>query len=256
MGTGPERVAGTGEWRSCLAAGTSDVRRPDPLPRRFPDGFRGGATVASPGPVDPPLAVEGRGRGARGPLPPSSRCAFGEGATVASPGPVDPREPAGSEGRAGPGLGPPESQRPSRNHRRMVRTLGGRASPPRTRSRSRVMTRAGRSPWLNAASASRRREGQEYDPGASRSGPPPVSRARCRSSERDRAAVKHPAARHTCIREATRSRPARRVRNSAERWASHSHTRTPQGRCSSARAPDPAPTQIAHAGSAPSRSPL
>lgn len=119
------------------------------------------------------------------------------------------------------------------------------------------MTAPGASPAANAPSASRRRSGQEYDPGSSRAvagGPP--SRARCRSSAREREAVRHPAARQTWSKLATRSRPPRRVRNSCDRWAAHSQTLTPQGRWSRARSPCPFPTQIAHAGTEPRFSPL
>lgn len=113
------------------------------------------------------------------------------------------------------------------------------------------MTPAGASPAANAASASERRAGHAYDPGRRRSAGGPVRRARWRSSALDRRAVRHPAARQTLISDTTRSRPARRVWNAADRCASHSHTRTPQGRCSSARAPCPTPTQMAHGGRDP-----
>ena len=99
-------------------------------------------------------------------------------------------------------------------------------------------------------------EFHEYEPGRSRSAGGPVRRARCTSSARDRRAVRQFADRQTCRSDTARSRPAREVRNASERWSSQSHTRTPQGRCSSARPPLPFPTQIAHAGTEPRFSPL
>ena len=151
----------------------------------------------------------------------------------------------------------PERQRPWRNQRRIVATDGARAGPGRrsSRARSSWITRPGGSPAAHRLSASARRIGQVYDPGRSRGAGEPRA-AWNRSSARERCAVKHPDARHTCIRETTRSRPARRARNPGSRCAAHSHTDTPPGRCNSARAPCPAPTQIAHAGVFPSRSPL
>ncbi len=71
----------------------------------------------------------------------------------------------------------PVSHRPSRNHRRIVRTLGGAASPRATRRRSREITRPGGSPAANAASASRRSAGQAYEPGQSRHAGPCLMRA-------------------------------------------------------------------------------
>jgi hypothetical protein len=118
------------------------------------------------------------------------------------------------------------------------------------------MTAAGRSPRANAASAAARRAGHEYDPGLARCGGGPLRRARWTSSARARRAVRQSADRHTCISDVARSRPAREVRNASERWSSQSHTRTPQGRCSTCRRPLPLPTQIAHAGTDPRFSPL
>jgi hypothetical protein len=117
------------------------------------------------------------------------------------------------------------------------------------------MTRLGCSPAAHRRSASARTAGQVYDPGLGRR-----SRVRSpawkRSRARDRVAVKHPAERHTCISDTTRSRPARPVRNPGSRCAAQSQTDTPPGRCSRCRGPEPLPTQIAHAGVDPRRSPL
>lgn len=114
------------------------------------------------------------------------------------------------------------------------------------------MTGPGDSPAAKAASASRRRAGHEYEPGASRTGIPDDNRARWIRSERARAEVMQPDDRQTWNRLASRSRPARRVWNAADRCAAHSHTLTPQGRWRGALSPSPAPTQIAHAGRLPS----
>jgi hypothetical protein len=65
-----------------------------------------------------------------------------------------------------------------------------------------------------------------------------------------------PAEDQTQDRLATMSRPARRRWNSAERCSSQSHTVIPYGSLSSARSPTPVPTQIAHGGRFPNRSPL
>lgn len=61
----------------------------------------------------------------------------------------------------------------------------------------------------------------------------------------------HPAASHTPDRLTTRSRPARRVRNSADRCSAQSQTLSPKGRCSCARGPEPGPIQIAQGGDDP-----
>ncbi len=118
------------------------------------------------------------------------------------------------------------------------------------------MTTAGGSPAANSASARALRAGHEYEPGRGRSAGARSRRSWCRSRARERRAVIESDAFHTCIRDTTRSRPALRVRNSGERWPSQSHTLTPHGRCSRARVPIPRPTQMAHGGLFPSRSPL
>ncbi len=167
-------------------------------------------------------------------------------------------DPSGLDGGAGDGGGGPDpwSHRPSRNHRCIVLTDGSTPSPGRDRRRRSRITAAGRSPRANAASAAARNAGHEYDPGRSRSGGGPVSRARWTSSARARRVVMHPDARQTWRSDTARSRPARDVRNASDRCSSHSQTLTPQGRCSSARRPRPFPTQIAHAGTDPRFSPL
>ena len=101
------------------------------------------------------------------------------------------------------------------------------------------MTAPGGSPAANPASASRRRAGHEYDPGACRTGIPDDNRARWMVSERAREAVRHPDERHTWSRLASRSRPARRVWKAADRCAAHSQTLTPHGRWSGALSPSP-----------------
>ncbi len=56
-------------------------------------------------------------------------------------------------------------------------------------------------------------------------------------SARFRLELMHPAASQTPPRLATRSRPARRVRNSSDRCSAQSQTLTPKGRWSLARPP-------------------
>ena len=116
------------------------------------------------------------------------------------------------------------------------------------------MTDPGASPAAHRASASTRTVGHEYDPGSPGAGV--RRRSWKRSSARDRAAVKTSADRHTCISEATRSRPARRRVNDGSRCAAQSQTDTPPGRWNRSRFPWPFPTQIAHAGTEPRFSPL
>ncbi|MGE4031452.1 MAG: hypothetical protein AB7I08_14595 [Thermoleophilia bacterium] len=73
----------------------------------------------------------------------------------------------GKDGRGGGGGPPcvppsePRSQRPSRNHRRMVASEGSTPSPGVACSLTLRMTAAGRSPAANAASASTRSAGHE-----------------------------------------------------------------------------------------------
>jgi hypothetical protein len=149
-------------------------------------------------------------------------------------------------------------QRPSLNHRRIVRTDGGLAGPARfpSRERSSAITAEGASPAANRRSASSLSVGQVYDPG--RVGGRGAIRIWSRSawSARERRDVKQPADSQTCMSDTTMSLPARLRRNWGSRCASQSQTDTPPGRCSCARLPRPLPTQIAHAGVFPSRSPL
>ena len=76
-------------------------------------------------------------------------------------------------------------------------------------------------------------------------------RARWERSARSRAAVRAPVAAHAPERLTTKSRPARRVRNSGDRCSAQSHTLRPNGSRSSARSPTPGPMQIAHGGRDP-----
>lgn len=98
--------------------------------------------------------------------------------------PADPGSGSGSGGRP-PGGGPP-SHRPSRNHRRIVAGLGGRAGPPASRDRRRRITSPGSSPEAKHCSASRRRAAQEYEPGHGRTGIEEVRRDEWIVSARDR----------------------------------------------------------------------
>ena len=66
----------------------------------------------------------------------------------------------------------------------------------------------------------------------------------------------HPAARQTCQRLATRSRPERPVMKDSDRCPAYSHTVTAYVSRSCARGPSPAPPQIAQAGALPSGSRL
>ena len=137
-----------------------------------------------------------------------------------------------------------------------MRREGGTARPPPSRSLSSSATRPGASPAANRRSASRRSSGHAYDPGRPRPAGGPTTRARCARSARSLARVMHPAAAHARESDATKSRPARLVWNSTLRCAAHSHTETPDGRCSSARSPSPTPMHSRHGGRFPSRSPL
>jgi hypothetical protein len=147
--------------------------------------------------------------------------AWGPGGSASGPG--------GSACGPGPsGASAPSSrQRPSRNHRRIVRTEGGRAGLVRAATR------------LGGAAMTPTRASPPAKPRT------PTSRTRG-----------HPAERHTCMSETTMSRPARLRRNPGSRCAAQSHTDTPPGRCSGARFPWPLPTQIAHAGVDPRFGPL
>jgi hypothetical protein len=69
----------------------------------------------------------------------------------------------GTDGAAG--RPPSVSQRPSANHRCIVRTLGAWAASSAWRRRSSRMTGAAASPRAHRASASWRSSGQAYDPG-------------------------------------------------------------------------------------------
>jgi hypothetical protein len=89
------------------------------------------------------------------------------------------------------------------------------------------MTRRGGSPAAKRRSASRRSAGHEYDPGRALGGAGASTRARWASSARWRALVRHPAPAQARVREATKSRPARRAWNPALRCAAQSHTVTP-----------------------------
>lgn len=133
----------------------------------------------------------------------------------------------------------------------MVRALGAVAASSRWRSRSARITSAVASPRAKRASASLRRSGHEYDPGLRPTGTGRVTRARCAASARRRPGPKHPAASHAPPTLATKSRPARRAMNSADRCAAHNHTDTPNPSSTFLRSPSPGPMQIRHGGRFP-----
>lgn len=148
------------------------------------------------------------------------------------------------------------SHRRSLNHRRIVRSDGGRARRASSLERMSLITSAGAAPAANRRSASRRIPGHAYDPGRGRGGDVGRTLRRCASSARSRCCVMHPAAFHRCMSVAAKSRPDRRRRKSVSRCAAHSQTLTPCVRCSTFRSPSPRPPQIKHGGRLPSRSPL
>lgn len=113
------------------------------------------------------------------------------------------------------------------------------------------MTCEAGSPRAKRSSASTRSAGQEYEPGRATTAGPLLTRDRWAVSARCRAEPRHPAALHAPPTLATKSRPARLVRNSAERCIAQSQTDTPNPSSSRARFPSPRPMQIRHGGRLP-----
>jgi hypothetical protein len=134
----------------------------------------------------------------------------------------------------------------------MVRALGAVAASSRWRARKTRITVAEGSPPANRASASLLRSGHAYDPGRLVTAAGRAMRARCAARARRRPGPKQPAASHAPPTLATKSRPARRAMNSADRCAAHSHTQTPKPSSTFLRSPSPGPMQIRHGGRFPS----
>ena len=136
------------------------------------------------------------------------------------------------------------SQRRSWYQRCIVRTLGGRATPPPCRARNSAMTTRGSSPVRKRASASSRTDGQEYDPGRY-GGVPPRSAARWAVSAALRRFVIQPCADHRRCRVSTKSRPPRCCWNSSDAWSGQSQTATPNPRATACARPRVRSAQIA-----------
>lgn len=106
------------------------------------------------------------------------------------------------------------------------------------------------SPAAKRASASRRRAGQEYEPGRDTAGREPM-RSMWADSARRRADPRHPAALQAPPTLATKSRPARLLMKSGERCIAQSHTETPNPSSTLVRPPSPGPMQTRQGGSFP-----
>ena len=189
-----------------------DLRGPG---RGFRSGGDGGDLRERPGRGRPDERAADAAGGARRP-----RAGEGRREGVPAPG-WRPRRTGASTSRrasraeryAAAAVAGPARHRASPCQRYIVVRDGGRAGPREARCAAAGRSRCAAAPRRpTSPSASRRRSGQEYDPGRARGAGPVAcrsSRSRCTRRARSRRAVRHPAAAHTARSDTQKSRPAR-----------------------------------------------